>query len=106
MSITNSDAHFFMLIITKHFIFFHILGRDQRRRTGRTGYGGGYHQLPAIHYRSVSQREKEDRGSCNASQGERQEDRDHRRIREQSKRYRCQDPAWRNGLCDRCIGIR
>ena len=26
--------------------------------------------------------------------------------REQSKRYRCQDPAWRNGLCDRCIRIR
>ena len=66
----------------------------------------GHHQLPAIHYRSVSQREEEDRGSCKASQGERQEDRDHRCIREQSKRYRCQDPAWRNGLCDRCIRIR
>ena len=27
-------------------------------------------------------------------------------CREQSKRYRCEDPAWRNGLCDRCIRIR
>ena len=31
---------------------------------------------PRIHDRPVSQREKEDRGSCKASQGERQEDRD------------------------------
>ena len=25
MSVTNSDAHFFMLIITNHFIFLYIL---------------------------------------------------------------------------------
>ena len=41
---------------------------------------------PRIHYRSVSQREKEDRSSCKASQGERQEAGDHRRIREQSEK--------------------
>lgn len=25
MSVTNSDAHFFMLIITRHFIFLHFI---------------------------------------------------------------------------------